>query len=105
MIAINTPAQIPKKRPAHADPVAQLPSTAAKAPESIMPSNPKLMTPLSSESNPPKLARRSGVAFPSVRGMRWNKLDMARSYFLQDDCVLFISLSRYLLILAYYWPT
>ena len=56
------PATIPITRPITHEPVTSAPHRPQKAPISIMPSRPMLITPLRSENSPPSAANSSGVA-------------------------------------------
>ncbi len=62
MSASSMPATMPMTRPSTHEPVTSAPQTPKKAPISIMPSRPMLMTPLRSEITPPSAANSSGVA-------------------------------------------
>ena len=60
--ASSRPANIPISRPITHEPLTSAPHRPQKAPISIMPSSPMLMTPLRSENRPPSAANSSGVA-------------------------------------------
>ena len=60
--ASTPPDSIPITTPSTQEPVTSAPQTPQKAPISIMPSSPMLMTPLRSEKSPPSAANSSGVA-------------------------------------------
>ncbi len=62
MSASSAPETMPINSPTNHDPVTSAPQIPQKAPISIMPSRPMLMTPLRSENSPPSAANSSGVA-------------------------------------------
>ena len=63
---IDAPEAMPMTAPSSHEPVRSAPKMPKKAPISIMPSSPMLITPLRSDSTPPRAAKVSGVAKRSI---------------------------------------
>ena len=63
---ISAPAATPARIPRNQEPVRSAPKIPKKAPVSIMPSSPMLMTPLRSDRMPPIAPKMSGVAKRSI---------------------------------------
>ncbi len=73
------PASIPARTPTQAEPVNQLPATAAKAPTSMKPSSPTLKTPAFAQIAPPRAASSTGVSARRIDGMIEASISSART--------------------------